>query len=372
MLHRHIVNDVRNVNKKGKRDEKVNRAIQTFFHRIVSSPALQQQAAAAASASSNGDGSGSTDSPADVAARRATDMVAELYRRGVWTDERTVAIMASAVQSANSHVMARSIRFFLGIEEKMAEDKAREESDEWSAANTIELHLHSKKTSKKKHKIGKQIKERKKAQHRREQEEDMFYGPDRGVEHSKKLYPAIEMLNDPQGLAEGLFKKIRSAGSNAYRFEVKLLMINFVTRLVGNHELLLLPLYPFLQRYMGGHQRDVTAILAYTVQACHQYVPPDEIHGILKTIAHNFITERCSGEQMAVGINAVRAICARVPSVLAVDEDEGAIGGDDVDTAVGGGISMDIEAFVRDSAAFSRHRDRSVSVAGRQPNRYHG
>lgn len=364
MLHRHIVNDVRNVNKKGKRDEKVNRAIQTFFHRIVSSPALQQQAVAAA-ASSNSDGSGSSDSPADVAARRATDMVAELYRRGVWTDERTVAIMASAVQSSNSHVMARSIRFFLGIEEKMAEDKAREESDEWSAANTIELHLHSKKTSKKKHKIGKQIKERKKAQHRREQEEDMVYGPDRGVEHSKKLYPAIEMLNDPQGLAEGLFKKIRSAGSNAYRFEVKLLMINFVTRLVGNHELLLLPLYPFLQRYMGGHQRDVTAILAYTVQACHQYVPPDEIHGILKTIAHNFITERCSGEQMAVGINAVRAICARVPSVLAVDEEEGAIGGDDVDTAMGGGISMDIEAFVRDLAAFSRHRDRSVSVAGK-------
>ena len=363
MLHRHIVNDVRNVNKKGKRDEKVNRAIQVFFHRIVSSPALQTAAAAAAVQS---EGSGSTDSPAGVAARRATDMVAELYRRGVWTDDRTVAIMASAVQSANSHVMARSIRFFLGIEEKMAEDKMRDESEEWASANTIDLHLHSKKTSKKKHRIGKQIKERQKAQHRREQEEDMVYGPDRGVEHCKKLYPAIEMLNDPQGLAEGLFKKIRSAGSNAYRFEVKLLMLNFVTRLVGNHELLILPLYPFLQRYMGGHQRDVTAILAYTVQTCHQYVPPDEIHGILKTIAHNFITERCSGEQMAVGINAVRAICARVPSVLAVDEEEGgATGSDDVDTAVGGGISMDVEAFVRDLAAYSRHRDRSVSVAGK-------
>jgi len=365
MLHRHIVNDVRNVNKKGKRDEKVNRAIQAFFHRIVSNPALQQQAAAVAASAGSADGRGSTDSPADVAARRATDMVAELYRRGVWTDDRTVAIMASAVQCSNSYVMARSIRFFLGIEEKMAEDKTRDEAEEWEGANTIDLHLHSKKTSKKKHRIGKQIKERKRAQHRMEQEEDRVYGPDRGVEHSQKLYPAIEMLNDPQGLAEGLFRKIRSSGSNAYRFEVKLLMINFVTRLVGNHELLILPLYPFLQRYMGGHQRDVTAILAYTVQACHQYVPPDEIHGILKTIAHNFITERCSGEQMAVGINAVRAICSRVPSVLTVDEDEGAMGNDDVDTAVGGGISMDVEAFVRDLAAYSRHRDRSVSVAGK-------
>ena len=62
----------------------------------------------------------------------------------------------------------------------------------------------------------------------------------------------------------------------------------------------------------------------------------------------------------------MRAICARVPSVLAVDEEEGgATGSDDVDTAVGGGISMDVEAFVRDLAAYSRHRDRSVSVAGK-------
>ena len=39
-------------------------------------------------------------------------------------------------------------------------------------------------------------------------------------------------------------------------------MIDFVTRLVGNHNLLLLPLYNFLQKYTGGHQRDVTADLA--------------------------------------------------------------------------------------------------------------
>jgi protein SDA1 len=131
-------------------------------------------------------------------------------------------------------------------------------------------------------------------------------------------------------------------------------MMNFVTRLVGNHELLVLPLYPFLQRYMGGHQRDVTAVLAYSVQACHEYVPPEEVYGILKTIAHNFITERCSGEQMAVGINAARAICARVPSVLSVEEEESTVG-----------VAMDVEAFVRDLAAYSNHRDRSVSIAGK-------
>jgi protein SDA1 len=57
---------------------------------------------------------------------------------------------------------------------------------------------------------------------------------------------------------------------------------------------------------------------------------------------------------MAVGINAARAICARVPSVLSVERDE-------LDSTV----VMDVEAFARDLAAYSNHRDRSVSIAGR-------
>jgi protein SDA1 len=187
------------------------------------------------------------------------------------------------------------------------------------------------------------------------------------VEASRKLYPAIELLRDPQGLAESILKRIQKTGANAFRFEHKLLAINFLTRLVGNHELMLLSLYPFLRRYMGGHQRDVTMILAYTVQACHETVPPEEIHGILKTIAHNFITERCSGEQIAVGINACRAICARTPSSL-VAEDSNTLHDDDVSGGGSGGttsIHVDVEAFARDLAGFAKHRDRSVAVSGR-------
>jgi protein SDA1 len=193
------------------------------------------------------------------------------------------------------------------------------------------------------------------------------------IQKSKKLYPAIELLRDPQGLAESILKRLRSGGGNQYKFQVKLLMVNFLTRLVGNHELLLLPLYPYLQRYMGGHQRDVTAILAYTVQACHCLVPPDEVYGVLKTIAHNFITERCSGEQMAVGINAVRAICSRCPSVMNT-EDEGTSSSkrrstnnalEDDNPMSTNRVAFDMEGFAQDLAGYAKHRDRSAAVAGR-------
>lgn len=342
LLYKHMVNDIRNLNKKGKRDDKVNRAIQSFLHRVVSQ---------------HGQPGGAEETATDIAAKRATDMVCELYRRNVWTDDRTVAILASAVQSTNSTVMCRSMRFFLGIEEKMAQDAQMKEDGEWQNKKSIDYHSFSKKTKSRKGQTVRALKNKKKAQIKRDggNADWMDATPDAndGVEQSRKLYPAIELLRDPSGLAEFVLKRLRSTGN--YKYEVKLLMINFVTRLVGNHELMLLPLYPFLQKYMGGHQRDVTAILAYTVQACHEQVPPDEVYGILKTIAHNFITERCSEEQMAVGINGARCICARVPAILSLEESQESTGS----------TAMDIEAFARDLAAYSTHRDRSVSVAAK-------
>ena len=339
-LYKHIVNDIRNLNKNGKREEKVNRAIQSFLHRVVTT---------------HGTVDAAEDSATDMAAKKATDMVCELYRRHVWTDDRAVAILASAVESKNTSVMTRAIRFFLAIEEKMAEDDKQKTEEMMDAKNSIDYHSFSKKTKSNARHVERQLKNRKKALRKKEESgwTDISPQEDRGVEASKKLFPAIEVLRDPQGLAEAVLKRLRNAGS--IKYDTKILMVNFITRLVGNHELLLLPLYPFLQKYMGGHQRNVSAVLAYTVQACHEYVPPDEVYGILKTIAHNFIAERCSEEQMAVGINAARAICARVPAVLSVEESKESQGS----------AAMDIEAFVRDLASFGNHRDRSVSIAGK-------
>ena len=348
-LYNHIVNDIRNINKKGKRDEKVNRSIQTFLHRVVSTHGQ--------ASTGHSDGSVS-DAATDVAAKRATDMVCELYRRNVWTDENTVAILTSAVQCKNTTVMCRAIRFFLNIEEQMARIAKEEEEEDWMEKNQIDYHLHSRKQKSRLRHVKRQVKNRAKHQKRREGMNAIEWleeiAEDKGTEEGKKLYPAIELIHDPQGLAESVFQRVRSAGK-AYKFETKLLMINLITRLVGNHELILLPLYPFLQKFMGGHQRDVTAILAHSVQACHEYVPPEEIYGLLKTIAHNFITERCSEEQIAVGINAARAICARVPTVMSLEESK----------ASSGSTVMDIEAFARDLSGFSNHRDRSVSIAGK-------
>ncbi|NXF89275.1 SDA1 protein, partial [Eubucco bourcierii] len=84
-------------------------------------------------------------------------------------------------------------------------------------------------------------------------------------------------------------------------------------------QLFLFNFYPFLQRFLQPHQREVTKILLFAAQASHQLVPPEIIQSVLMTIANNFVTDKNSGEVMTVGINAIKEITARCP--LAMTED---------------------------------------------------
>ena len=123
----------------------------------------------------------------------------------------------------------------------------------------------------------------------------------------------LHMIYDAQGFAEKLFKKVQKSGDS---FDVRLLALNLISRLISVHQLLLLSFYPFLTRFLQPHQREVTKILLYTAQASHNLVPPDCLEEIVKAIANNFVTERNSGEVMAVGLNSIREIAARAPFAL--------------------------------------------------------
>jgi protein SDA1 len=142
-LYKHVVNDVRNINKKGKRDEQVNRNVQAFLHKVIQSTVRDKHH----NKKEQGQNQNmELDEATKFATKRAVDMVAELYRRKVWTDERTVAVLASAVQSCIPKVAAAAMRFFLNIEEKMADDQDREENDIWEGVQTVNYHAHSRKT----------------------------------------------------------------------------------------------------------------------------------------------------------------------------------------------------------------------------------
>ena len=77
----------------------------------------------------------------------------------------------------------------------------------------------------------------------------------------------------------------------------------------------------------------MTRLLAAAATACHELVPPD-------ALANQFIHDRARPEIAAVGLNAVREICARCPLVM--DED-----------------------LLQDLAQYKKARDKPVSNAAR-------
>lgn len=138
-------------------------------------------------------------------------------------------------------------------------------------------------------------------------------------------------------MAEKLFKQLETTTK---RFEVKLMTLDVISRLIGLHDLFLFNFYPYIQRFMQPHQREVVRLLQFAAQASHELVPPDVLEPILKTLANNFITERNSSDVMAIGLNAVREICNRCP--LSINED-----------------------LLRDLTEYKNYKDRSVMMAAR-------
>lgn len=145
------------------------------------------------------------------------------------------------------------------------------------------------------------------------------------------------MIHDPQDFAEKLLKQLESSKE---RFEVKMMLMNLISRLVGIHELFLFNFYPFVQRFLQPHQREVTKILLFAAQASHHLVPPEIIQSLLMTVANNFVTDKNSGEVMTVGINAIKEITARCPLAMT-------------------------EELLQDLAQYKTHKDKNVMMSAR-------
>uniref|UniRef100_A0A8C3L0K5 Protein SDA1 n=1 Tax=Chrysolophus pictus TaxID=9089 RepID=A0A8C3L0K5_CHRPC len=276
-LYTHIVTDIKNVNAKHK-NNKINTTLQNFMYTMLrdSNP---------------------------TAAKISLDVMIELYRRNIWNDAKTVNVITTACFSKVTKVLVAGLKFFLGKDEDENQESDSDSEDDGPTARDLMVrYATSKKTSKRKKKLEKAMKVLKK--HKKKSKPEVFN------------FSAIHLIHDPQDFAEKLLKQLENCKE---RFEVKMMLMDLISRLVGIHELFLFNFYPFIQRFLQPHQREVTKILLFAAHASHQLVPPEIIQSVLMTIANNFVTDKNSGEVMTVGINAIKEITARCP--LAMTED---------------------------------------------------
>ncbi|KAL2099698.1 hypothetical protein ACEWY4_004092 [Coilia grayii] len=297
-LYTHIVTDIKNINAKHK-NNKLNTTLQNFMYTMLrdSNP---------------------------MAAKISLDVMVELYKRNIWNNAKTVNVITTACFSKVTKILVAGLKFFLGKDEDEKKDSDSESENEGPTSRDLMVRYNTgKKTSKNKKKMEKAMKVLKK--HKKKKQAEVFN------------FSAIHLIHDSQDFSEKLFKQLETSNE---RFEVKIMMMELISRLVGIHELLLLNYYPFLQRFLQPHQREVTKILLCAAQSSHQLVPPEIMESVVMTIANNFVTDRNSGEVMTVGINAIKEVVTRCP--LAMNED-----------------------LLQDLTQYKSHKDKNVVMSAR-------
>uniref|UniRef100_A0A673Y8M6 Protein SDA1 n=1 Tax=Salmo trutta TaxID=8032 RepID=A0A673Y8M6_SALTR len=283
-LYSHIVHDIKNINSKHK-NNKVNTTLQNFMYTMLrdSNP---------------------------LAAKISLDVMIELYKRNIWNDAKTVNVITTACFSKVTKILVAGMKFFLGKDEDEKRESDSESEEEGPSARDLMVRYSTgRKTSKNKKKMEKAMKVLKK--HKKKKKVEVFN------------FSAIHLIHDPQDFSEKLLKQLED--SNELQLFYNLFLFNY---------------YPFVQRFIQPHQREVTKILLCAAQSSHQLVPPEIIQPVIMTIANNFVTDRNSGEVMCVGINAIKEVAARCP--LAITEE-----------------------LLQDLAQYKMHKDKNVMMSAR-------
>lgn len=290
LVFRHVTSDIRAANKAG-RDEKLNRAMQRFMYGAVADAH-------------------------EGTAKSALSVLTEMWRRRVWRDARTVNVIATAVQHRSPRILLAALKFFAGQDAASGDGDDSDDDDAGGdeqnngasrvAPPTREdiysaFHKGTLATKKKKQKKLARVKAAvQRAERRRE-----------GA-HTES-FAALQLLHDPQSFAEALLARLRAGPG---RWEMRLLMMNVLSRVIGVHKLVVLNFYPLVQKYIRPKTEQVTVVLSAFVQACHDEVPPDALAPTLRTLVDQFVNDGVRHEVMAVGLKTVRELCMRTPLVM--------------------------------------------------------
>lgn len=285
----HIVSDIRKVNQPGaKNGTQINKNAQNFLFSVMAE-----------------------DDPTQ--ARCAEMVMVDLYRRRVWCDERTVEVMTKACFSKHTPILRMALRFFLLQMPKISslDDEKLDEDDDADPGRAISKMKQKlkivKKTAYRDRVLKRNVKEAKRKYNKQEREEEEF---------AKQHVDPIRLLRDPQQFVERLLAKLHKTSE---RFETRILYLNVIARTIAEHEIVHLPLYSFLERYMEPAQLHATQLLALSSMCVHRMVPPDALEPLVRAIANHFVSDRSSPDAITVGINTIREICKRQPLAMNAD-----------------------------------------------------
>ena len=142
-----------------------------------------------------------------------------------------------------------------------------------------------------------------------------------------------------RSFGENLFENL-SRGDKRHSLEVKVRIMQLLSRVMSVHRLTVLSFYSYMAKYLMPHQLHITLILVSLAQSVHEQTPTDVLTPAIRKIAYAFVHPGVSAEVVAAGINTIREICRRQPWCMEQD-------------------------LLEDLVAYRHSKDKGVSAASR-------
>ncbi|KAH9967129.1 protein required for actin cytoskeleton organization and cell cycle progression [Russula dissimulans] len=325
VIRRTILTDIKTANQRTK-NHKLNRAVQAMLFGMVERGMGGPVMGDKGKLRSNPNPSAAGSSSSGDEAMWAVVLTKELWKKGIWNDAKSVAIVALGCFHPITKVQTASLHFFLGSDEES------EDSDDESDDDTINVKsLEHKREVKKKTRSGdKKMRKILKVASKKRKGKSAEKTPN---------FPALQLLHDPQTFGEKLYDLLQKYDAR-FSLDHKILIMQLLARVTAMHRLTILGFYTYVLKYLTHHQLRAPAILAVLAQSAHALTPPDALTPAIRKLAHEFVHPGVGPEVVAAGLNAIREICRRQPWAM---EDD----------------------LLGDLIAYRKSRDKGVLVAAR-------
>ncbi|KAH9978317.1 protein required for actin cytoskeleton organization and cell cycle progression [Russula compacta] len=325
VIRRTILTDIKTANQRTK-NHKLNRAVQAMLFGMVERGMGGAVMGDKGKLRSNPNASAEGLSSSRDEALWAVVLTKELWKKGVWNDAKSVAIVALGCFHPATKVQSASLHFFLGSDEE-SEDSEEESDDDAINVKSLE---HKREVKKKTRSGDKKMRKMLKTASKKRKRKGAGNTPN---------FPALQLLHDPQTFGEKLYDLLQKYDAR-FSLDHKILIMQLVARVTASHRLTVLGFYTYVLKYLTHHQLRAPAILAVLAQSVHALTPPDALTPAVRKLAHEFVHPGVGPEIVTAGLNAIREICRRQPWAM---EDD----------------------LLGDLIAYRKSRDKGVMVAAR-------
>ncbi len=197
----------------------------------------------------------------DEIAKRVFMIMVDLYKINVWNNEKTANIIAQGCFNRNWKIVYMACQFLIDSSVGNLTFKVEGEiSDEEANELMVRSALGSKKTKKKIRQLKREVHKVKRKRIRKNK--------NRTIQN----FLPIDSLDSPQGFCERLFQKLKVC---SFKVEVKVLMMQVLSRIIGRNGLLILNFYVFVKRYLMPHVKQIGKMFSFVSEAIHCRIPPD-------------------------------------------------------------------------------------------------